>query len=228
MLNYLKQFHHLSKHQVLYPLLLSTGLAGFLLIGRVYLSGRLTFHFLIWNLFLAWIPYASSFWATYLYRHQRRYRGVLLIPALIWLVFFPNAPYIVTDLLHLAPRHPVPLWYDLSLLSVFAWTGLFLAVFSLRSMQVLLAPVSGVGLSWLFVFGVAGLSGFGVYLGRFLRWNSWDLLFHPLAILTDVGVRLLNPGLYLHDLGFSFIFAAFLLICYLTVFPGLTLIQRDV
>lgn len=220
MLNHLKQIHHLSKHQGLYPLLLSTLLAFMLLIGRVYLSGRLTFDFLLWNLILAWIPYVCSFWATHLYKYQVRYRWALLVPSLIWLVFFPNAPYLVTDFLHLVPRHPVPLWYDIGLLSVFAWTGLFLAVFSLQAMQRLLAVATGLLMSWLFVFAVVALSGFGVYLGRFLRWNSWDLVLHPWDILADVAARVVSPWHYLPDFGFSFIFAAFLLICYLTVSSG--------
>ncbi len=94
--------------------------------------------------------------------------------AALWLVFFPNAPYIITDLLHLSAQDGVPVWYDLILLSAFAWTGAMLGMISLGLMHVLVARVAGGAWSWIFVLGVLMLSGFGVYLGRFPRWNSWD------------------------------------------------------
>jgi uncharacterized membrane protein len=196
---------------------LSTWLACGLLAGRVYLSGAWTYHFLVWNLFLAWLPYLASLWVSYIYLRQPRRWWLLLGPSLIWLAFFPNAPYIVTDFLHLQPRSGIPIWYDLGLLSAFAWTGLFLAAFSLRTMQVLVKELAGIPISWLFVAGVGSLSGLGVYLGRFLGWNSWDLLLHPRAVLADVVIRIVNPLQHLGAFAFAFIFAAFLLICYFTI-----------
>ena len=214
------QFHHFRLRQALYPLLLASLLACSLLAGRVYLSGSWTYLFLVWNLFLAWLPYLGSLWATYLYQRQPRRWWSLLLPSLLWLIFFPNAPYLVTDLLHLQSRAPLPIWYDLGLLSAFAWAGLFLGIFSLRAMQMLVKTLAGSIASWLFVASVVGLSGLGIYLGRFLDWNSWDLFFHPYSVLTDVAIRLAHPLSHLQTFGVTFLFAAFLLVCYLTITVG--------
>ena len=212
-----KQFHRLALSQGLYPVVLSTLLACTLLAGRVYLSRQWTYLFLVWNLFLAWIPYLTSLWTSPVYPRQSRRWGYLLLPGLLWLAFFPNAPYIVTDFLHLQHRPPVPVWYDMGLISIFAWTGLFLAVFSLRTMQMVVKTAAGPVLSWLFVVSVMGLSGLGIYIGRFLGWNSWDLFIHPEAVLTDILIRFTNPFQHTATFGVSLMFALFLLVCYLTV-----------
>jgi uncharacterized membrane protein len=213
-------FHRFALRQGIYPVVLSTLLAWTLLAGRFYLSRHWTYAFLVWNLFLAWVPYLTSLSASLLYQRDPRRWWYLLLPSLLWLVFFPNAPYILTDLLHLQYRPPVPMWYDLGLLLIFAWTGLFLAVFSLRTMQMLVRTVVSSVISWLFVISVISLSGLGVYVGRFLRWNSWDLLFHPEAVLSDLLMRFTNPLQYAGTFGVSIMFALFLLVCYLTITTG--------
>jgi uncharacterized membrane protein len=217
MLSWFRQFHHFAVRQGLYPVVLATLLAAALFIGRVYLSSSLIFIGLVWNLFLAWIPYLVSLGLSLL-KPGRPWRwGYLAGLGLVWLIFFPNAPYIVTDFLHLQHRPPIPIWYDIAFIAVFAWCGLFLGVFSLRTMQQLVRQAAGRLAGWVFVAGVVGLSGLGIYLGRFLGWNSWDLLFQPRAILTDVAVRLANPLQHPGTFGVTLIFALFLLVCYLTV-----------
>jgi uncharacterized membrane protein len=212
-----KQFHRFALCQGLYPVVLSTLLACTLLAGRVYLCRQWTYVFLVWNLLLAWIPYLTSLWTSSVYQRQPRRWWYLLLPGLVWLAFFPNAPYIVTDFLHLQHRPPIPVWYDMGLISIFAWTGLFLAVFSLRAMQMLVKTAAGSLVSWLFVINVIGLSGLGIYIGRFLGWNSWDLLIHPEAIFTDILIRFTNPFQHAAIFGVSLMFALFLLVCYLTI-----------
>jgi uncharacterized membrane protein len=215
------QLHRFGVRQALYPLLLSTLLACSLLAGRVYLSGTWTYLFLVWNLFLAWIPYLVSLWTSHLHQRQPQHWWYLLLPSLVWLAFFPNAPYIVTDFLHLHGRPSIPIWYDIGLLSTFAWSGLFLGIFSLRAMQSLVKTFVGSALSWLFVAGVVSLSGLGVYLGRFLGWNSWDLFLHPRAVLTDI-IQLTYPLHHPAPIGFTLLFAMFLLVCYLTITVNLS------
>jgi len=214
--------HHFMARQGIYPVLLSTLLAVSIFVGRVALSKQLTFIFLVWNLFLAWIPYLVSLWMVYVHQRHPRQWWYLLPPAALWLAFFPNAPYILTDLLHLAHRSPVPYWYDIGLLITFAWTGLFLGIYSLRIMQGMVRAYTGVIASWVFVIGALGLSGLGIYMGRFLRWNSWDLVFQPHAVLNDVAIRLVNPLENLQTFGVTMLFSAFLFICYLTfmAIPG--------
>jgi uncharacterized membrane protein len=215
--NRLVRVHHFLARHGLYPILLSTLLAGGLFVTRVYLSQSWTFRFLVWNLFLAWIPYCSSLWAAHLHQRYPDRWWYLIAPGMLWLIFFPNAPYIVTDFQHLYHRIPIPLWYDIGLLTTFAWTGLYLAVFSLRSMQAIVRSFVGTVASWFFVLGVLGLTGLGVYVGRFLRWNSWDLLIRPREVLADVAMHLLNPLANPGVLGVTILFAGFMLVCYLTL-----------
>ena len=143
------------------------------------------------------------------------------MPGFLWLAFFPNAPYIVTDFIHLRWRYPVPIWYDVFLLAIAAWTGLFLATFSLRTMQQIVKTFLGTTASWLFTALVIGLSGLGIYLGRFLRWNSWDLLIQPGKVLSDIALLLITPFENLAAFGFIIQISAFLLVCYLTLTPTL-------
>jgi uncharacterized membrane protein len=202
--------------QSFYPILLSSMLAMAIFVVRVYFSGSYRIYAnLVWNLFLAWIPYLFSLLAVALFRLFPKQWWMLLAPGAVWLAFFPNAPYIVTDFFHLVQRPYIPLWYDILLLTTFSWTGIFLTIASLRSMQSLVRSYLGSFLSWLFVAGSMGLCGLGIYLGRFERWNSWDLLTHPKSILKDVAIQLIDPLSNLGFFGFTMLFTAFLLICYL-------------
>jgi uncharacterized membrane protein len=213
---HMHQLHRFMIFQSLYPIILSSLLACGIFAGRVYLSRSYTYGFLVWNLFLAWVPYVCSFWITYLHRRHPRRWWYLVIPAGLWLIFFPNAPYILTDLWHLRTRPPVPAWYDLGLFIAFAWTGCFLAIVSLRVMQTLVRARAGWLASWVFVIATLGLSGLGIYMGRFLGWNSWDLILHPRSILADVSAWLVHPRGHLQMYGFTVLFTAVLLVCYLT------------
>lgn len=205
----------LARHSMV-PALLSSLLAAALLAARMGRSHSVTFGFLYWNLFLAWVPYLSSLWADHLHRRHPGRWWLLLAPGALWLAFFPNAPYLVTDFWHLQPRE-APFWFDIGMLSMFALSGLFLAVFSLRAMQGLVRQYAGAFLSWLFALSVLGLGGLGVYLGRFLRWNSWDLLLNPHAVLADVATRLADPLSHPQTYGVTLLFAALLLVSYLAL-----------
>ena len=212
----LREMHEFFAGQLVYPIILSITLALSIYIGRVIFTGNwLIYRFLVWNLFLAWIPYFFSVFAAATYRLFPRSWWMLLLPGTLWLVFFPNAPYIVTDFLHLRLRPPVPIWYDIGLLASFAWTGLFLAIASLRTMHELVKAHAGWFAGWLFTMLALALGGLGLYLGRFSRWNSWDLVIQPEQILVDISYRFINPIGNLRFFGFTFMFTAFLLVCYL-------------
>ncbi|MBN2550170.1 MAG: DUF1361 domain-containing protein [Anaerolineales bacterium] len=212
----LLRIHRFFLSQAFYPIVLSSLLALSIYIGRVLYSGsRVVYANLVWNLFLAWIPYIFSMISALLSRVLPRLWWLAFFPGVIWLAFFPNAPYLVTDFLHLTPRQGIPLWYDILLLASFSWTGVFLAIASLRTMQELVKAHLGWLVSWLFVAVALSLSGLGIYLGRFERWNSWDILFHPKSILADIAVRLINPFDNMRFFGFTILFTAFLTVCYL-------------
>ena len=214
----LHQLHRFLVSQSLYPIVLSSLLTCGIFAGRVYLSRSFTYRFMVWNLFLAWVPYLCSLVIAYLCRRQTRRWWYLVIPAGLWLMFFPNAPYLLIDLghLNLRTRPPIPAWYDLGMFIAFAWTGCFLAIVSLRVMQTLVKAQTGWLASWAFVIATLGLSGPGIYMGRFLGWNSWDLILHPGSILADVSAWLVNPRGHMQMYGFTVLFTAVLLVCYLT------------
>ena len=212
----LQRLHHFLTRHGFYPVFLSTMLVAGLFVGRYFLYHSLLYRFLPWNLFLAWIPYLFSLWAAYLYRKHEGTLPYWLAPTFIWLPFFPNAPYLVTDLVHLQ-LHPWSFWYDIGLLTTGVWTGLFLGFYSLRTIQQLVKDSFGQMISWLFVISTLGLSGLGIYLGRFLRWNSWDLVFQPRAVLGDVATVVVNPRQNLHAIGVTLLFATILFVCYLTL-----------
>jgi uncharacterized membrane protein len=194
--------------------LVAASIIGTCLVGtRFFVSGRFAYFNLVWNLFLAWMPVGFSMLAW----KFKSSRGALLIFGFLWLLFFPNSPYIVTDLVHLRERPPVPLWFDLVLLQSFICLGLILGFLSLYKMQGLVANFYGRFASWLFVLVVVGLTGFGIYLGRVERWNSWDLFVSPIALFSDI-FRLLFPP-YRRIVGiYSLFYASFFFAAYASLY----------
>ncbi len=123
---------------------------------------------------------------------------------IVWILFFPNSPYILTDLFHLKMRDSIPVWYDLIVILSYAWTGLICGFISLHDIEKLLSEngkkrmVTGIVVLFLF------MSSFGVYLGRFLRWNSWDVFNDPSGLLGDIIIRFINPTEYSGTWGLPF------------------------
>jgi uncharacterized membrane protein len=200
-------------------LILASVTSTTLVAARVVHTRRLGFLFLVYNLVLAWIPLGLSV-VLHALDHVRprptaRVASVLCLAA--WLAFFPNAPYLMTDLLHLKVQGNRLLWLDLIALQAFAWTGLALGFVSLDIVQRLVARRVGRVWSWLFAAAVMGLSAFGIYLGRFRRWNSWDVARDPLGLFSDVAQMVLHPFAHAHVVAFSAVLAAFLLTAYLVV-----------
>jgi uncharacterized membrane protein len=211
-----------SRHLLLFAVLvLSSGMSLVLFGFRVFYADTRLYHFLVWNLFLAWIPVVCAV-AAWLVSRKSQWKPAmyqsLAIPFLLcWLLFFPNAPYLVTDMIHLAPRSRVPLWYDVVLLMSFVWNGLILGFVSLSVVHSLFEQWFGRAAGWT-VVGVALAAGsFGVYLGRFLRWNSWDLLLQPRLLALDIVNHLLNPLDHLQGILVTLLFFGFLSVGYLTV-----------
>ena len=193
----------------------SLTLSVVLITFRVFLTHRITFVFLLWNLFLALIPFGLS---TMLGLSAGKLKARVLLPVgTVWLLFFPNAPYILTDLFHLEPRTGVPYWFDLALLLSCAWNGLMLAYASLTDMQALVARRLGWGAGWGFATVALLLSSFGIYLGRYLRFNSWDIITNPLTLFYDILSRVLHPASHSGTWGVTLLYGVFLLLGYATV-----------
>jgi len=218
MFNRVHVFRHTRQLGVVASLVFSTLLCVALLILRVVHSHHSTYAWLWWNLFLAWLPLGFALLAYNVsWRHSRLNWFLVFACAVIWLAFFPNAPYLVTDIIHLQHRPDSPFWFDLILFVAIAWTGCFLGLVSLYLMQEIVRRATGPVFSWIFALTALGLSGFGIYLGRFLRWNSWDLFFAPIQIIGSIleGVR--HPAAHYQTIVFSIIFATFFASLYLTL-----------
>lgn len=154
---------------------------------------------LIWNLFLAWIPFMLAYLA-----HAISWKKIwlyLIIPfiALVWLLFFPNAPYMLTDLQDLARAGGVgaPLWYDVIIIVWCSWTGTLLGIISLYLMQDIIFRTFGRWAGWIFVLVISAASSFGMYIGRFVRLNSWDILQNPSETAMEILGLVIDPSMRL-------------------------------
>jgi uncharacterized membrane protein len=211
----IKNIHRFLSHHHFYPIALSTFLVFLFFFGRIYWSQQVIFQNLIWNLFLAWLPYLFCLGVAAIHQARPSWWWAMIIPAVLWVIFLPNAFYIVTDLVHLKNQETIPIWYDAGFLSITAWTGLFLAVGSLHTMQKIVHSYAGKIAGWGFALIIIGSSGYGVYLGRFLRWNSWDILKEPLEIISDSLSPLTNPLQYKDKIVFIIMYTALYLVTYL-------------
>lgn len=156
-----------------------------MLVARSTVSQQISYGFIVWNLFLAGLPVMLALVVDTAWRHGRRVLGAVFWVA--WLLMFPNSPYLVTDLVHLRERPPTPLWFDALILASAAIAGLLAGFVSLHLVQAAVARRLGAAWGWVMAVSVLGLSGFGVYVGRFARFNSWDVLTRPRTLLYDIG-----------------------------------------
>jgi len=175
------------------------------------------FRYLIWNLFLAWIPFAL---AVFVYDRWRRRRGGLLLLALgvLWLLFFPNAPYIATDFVHLRHDPQAPFWYDAVTIAAFAWMGVLLGFASLYLMQTVVRQWRGAVAGWIFAFGAIALGSLGIYLGRFLRLNSWDAVEHPSVLPRILHAVARDPFAYQEAISVTIVFTVALSFAYFLLY----------
>ena len=159
---------------------------------RTWKTGDPYYRFLIWNLVLAWVPLVL---ASAAYSSAARSRPKLVLASSAgWLLFFPNAPYVLTDFIHLNNEHAAaPVWYDALMISSCAWTALLVGLTSLYLMQMVAQRAFGVAWSWVGVIAALALGSFGVYLGRFVRFNSWDALIRPRRVGNVIAHQLENP-----------------------------------
>lgn len=169
--------------------------------------------FLVWNLFLAYIPYAITNWLQNKPDWiETRWKFATVFAA--WLFFVPNTFYILTDLFHLGEVHNLPLWYHLIMLISFAWNGLLLGMVSVWQMEKIVALFWGPYTKWFFVYPIMWISALGVYIGRYLRFNSWDVITDPFHLLKDILVIIIHPIEYKYVWGMVLSFSVFMTLVY--------------
>ena len=188
-----------------------------LVVARVAYSDTGRHTGLVWNLFLAWIPFMLAYFAHLV--SWRRAALYLVIPliAFLWLIFFPNAPYMLTDLQDLSRRtFDAPLWYDVIIVVWCSWTGMLLGVISLYLMQDIIIRRFGRLTGWIFVFVISGMSSFGIYIGRFVRLNSWDILQNPTEAAQEILGIVIDPSMRLA--AFTVLYTVFFLFVFLLLY----------
>ena len=204
-------------------LILSISFTTLLIATRMIISKDLTYIFFEWNMFLAIIPV----WFSRKLLQQSAFKMKAFILLFCWLLFYPNAPYIITDLFHYSERPPIPYWFDLLIVTSAVWNGLILGLISLMEVEQFLAihlsPIKVKAMIILSFF----LCGYGIYIGRFLRYNSWDIVTNPIQLCMDTASRIVHPFHHPRTWAFTVLFAAMMALFYYTIKSLIILFQRN-
>lgn len=164
-------------------------------IVRILYTNNLNFIYLNWNLFLALIPFILGLIVNLFNPKGSK----LIFLFVLWMLFFPNAPYLVSDLIYLTrykTNYSIPIWYDLIMLTSFAFNGILLGFISFQLFYKKLELLFSKSKTKLLMTSYLLLSGYGIYLGRFARLNSWDVLNKPQIIITEIFQTLIHPMQY--------------------------------
>lgn len=180
------------RSRVLLPsatLLAASAWCVLLLVLRRHEFGPGGYRYLVWNLTLAWVPFVLALLLYAAFRRRHSTLELIVIGA-AWLVFLPNAPYVLTDFIHLGTRHRL---FDSLVLGSFAFTALALGFASLLLVQVVVTRAAGAVAGWTLALSALFLSSVGVYLGRVQRLNSWDVLQRPRLVADLARARVEDP-----------------------------------
>lgn len=196
-------------------LLLFSAFSVSLLMVRIVYTDDLRYLTLTWNLFLAWLPYACS---TFMQkRPQWTSNWVKLGAALvIWLLLIPNSFYIITDLFHLRKRASIPVWFDLALIFSFAWSALIMGILSVRHIERIIHRRYRIQ-GFLLIIPLMFVIAFGIYIGRYMRYNSWDVLTNPFQLVRDIADLITRPLHYRFDWSMVLCYGVLLSLIYLTL-----------
>jgi uncharacterized membrane protein len=179
---------------VLKALLISNGLSVFLLLARAIDTNTYRYWYMLWNLVLAWLPLVFAWWLSQHLKTDRWVSGKNILLTLLWLGFLPNSFYILTDLIHLHFTGEVSLLYDVVLLFSFIFNAYVVGYMSLFLVHQELNRRLKKEQAFSLIAVVLLLCSFAIYLGRYLRWNTWDVLINPAGLLFDVSDRFINPA----------------------------------
>ena len=170
---------------------------------RIKLTHSPHYLFLVWNLFLAIIPIIIS---KYLLIEQTKNIIKIGLALCVWLLFLPNAPYIITDLYHIRLSHPNLIWLDVLVIGSFAISGLVIYYLSILDVYKITSRFITIKMKYFYLLLLSLITSFGIYLGRYLRFNSWELLSNPLELFNeifDLTIGNLNKEMWLFTLGFG-------------------------
>lgn len=208
--------------RVVVSLLGATVACNLILLARSVIFSSPYYFFLNWNLFLAWVPFLTAIVANHMaFGRKPKIFGFWGI-VFVWGIFFPNALYLVTDLLHLGGRDEIRFLFDAITVFSYACTGMIIGLASLELMQGIVKKYHGSYAGWVFALASLTLGSFGVYVGRFLRWNSWEVFTQPVYLAREMLGAIVNPLLYTRaSLAFTVVLTIFYVSLYL-VYHSLT------
>lgn len=175
-------------------LLLANGISILLFLLRMVDSGSTRYWFLIWNLILAWLPVGFAIILLGRLKNRRWSDPVCILLSVLWLAFLPNSFYLVSDLIHLQTTAEVSVLYDAVLFTSFIFNGFlagFISLYLLHNELLKRLKVTSVNL---IIASVLLACSFAIYLGRVLRWNTWDIILHPTGIIFDVSEQVVNDA----------------------------------
>lgn len=204
-----KEKNRLSSERVI-KLLFELSMACLaLLIIRVWKTGGFGYVFLVWNLFLAWVPFLVSKYMLDKFSWKSRLLLNLFAIA-VWMAFLPNAPYILTDLFHLHQSAKIPQWFDLILILSYALTGMILFYISFLEFEQKVYPALPYKyIRWIRMLLFLAV-GYGLYLGRFLRFNSWNVLSAPGELFRGIYHSVFSQNMVKETLSITLFFSVFL------------------
>ena len=183
-------------------------------IFRILFFGKLSFIYIFWNIFLAVIPFFISYFLLGLSNKNKLTKIIFIIGGIFWLFFIPNAPYLVTDLIHIGEIRTVPILYDTILLFSSASLGLLLGIYSIYHMEQILKKKYSFKIVSKIIYITIFLISFGIYLGRFLRFNSWDIITNPIIFINTLGKIFTNKNYFIEALFYTFLFLFFIMMFY--------------
>lgn len=222
MLAFLKQSNR-GLYGLTNRLIMLTIVASIFVLIRIVYTRSIGYIFLIWNVFLAWLPLYFSLIYTNL-KFKYKFCGYLI--GLLWIIFYPNAPYILTDFIHLSryrfygdivygeiSSSNFAIWYNFFLISIFIIIGLVLSYVSLSVMHRHIREKYNTLIGWVFIVIISVLSGFAIYLGRFVRLNSWEIVTSPMKL-----IKIIINSFNIQALSFTALFGILTLFIYISFF----------
>lgn len=191
-------------------------LAVFLNILRIILFGNNAFVYIFWNLFLAFVPFFISSILLLNTDKKNIIKPLFIIGFILWILFLPNAPYVVTDFIHLGRIRAVPVMYDMFLLFAAAYSSLLLGLYSISHMEKMLLLKFTKKITNILILIIILFTSFGVYLGRFLRFNSWDFFISHNSLVKSIWKIFTESNGYANVFGYTLLFFIFIYVSYLS------------
>jgi uncharacterized membrane protein len=169
-----------------------------------------TFSYLPWNLFLAWLALVAAWWLIRVLSSHLWSSWYALFATLVWLLMLPNTFYMLSDIMHIQGIAQSELLYDIIMFTSFILNGVILGFLSLSMVHRELVKRISARSAFTLIGIVLFLSSFAIYIGRDLRWNTWDIVTNPFSVLVDISNQFLSP--LQHTQAFSITFGFFILL----------------